>query len=77
MFPHTKLKPTNEREQITQTKNEEQQNTGKLYYKTRNKPRLHHTYLRHYELSREQGSCDVALRYVDLLYFIPRANDLN
>lgn len=39
MFPHTKLKPTIEREQITPTKNEEQQ---KLLQNTQQTPNTPH-----------------------------------
>lgn len=42
MFPHTKLKPTIEREQITQTKNEEQRNAGKLLQNTQQTPTTPH-----------------------------------
>lgn len=42
MFPHTKLKPTIEREQITLTKNEEQRNAGKLLQNTQQTPTTPH-----------------------------------
>lgn len=42
MFPHTKLKPTIEREQITLTKNDEQQNAGKLLQNTQQTPTTPH-----------------------------------